>query len=190
MSSFCRIVPRMTVVRRVSSDDLTPRDATSLRALLFASWTDPGDEFTEEDFDHAVGGVHFVVEAGGDIVSHASVVERELHTGGHRLATGYVEAVATLPTHRRRGFSTAIMEIVGEHIDRTFQLGALGTELFAFYERLGWIVWRGSTWVRTDRGLVRTAEEDGYVLVRLTPDTPHLDLSLPISCDWRAGDVW
>ncbi len=180
----------MTVVRRLSTDELTPREVASLRALFDAAWPDPGDAFTEEDWDHTVGGVHFVVETGGDIVSHASVVERELHTAGHRLATGYVEAVATLPTHRRRGFGTVIMEEVGEHIDRAFQLGALGTGLHAFYQRLGWIVWMGSTHVRTDRGLGPTPEEDGYILVRLTPTSPHLDLSLPISCDWRPGDVW
>ncbi|MGH2748513.1 MAG: hypothetical protein ACRDKB_11375, partial [Actinomycetota bacterium] len=87
-------------------------------------------------------------------------------------------------------FGTVIMEEVGEHIDRAFQLGALGTGLHAFYQRLGWIVWIGSTHVRTDRGLVPTPEEDGYILVRLTPTSPHLDLSLPISCDWRPGDIW
>jgi aminoglycoside 2'-N-acetyltransferase I len=155
-----------------------------------AAWPDPDDGFTDEDFDHASGGVHFIVEEDGDIVSHASVIERELHTGSHRLATGYVEAVATLPTHQRRGYGSAIMEQVGEHIDGTFRLGALGTGLHAFYARLGWIVWMGPTSVRTDRGLVPTPEEDGHVLVRLTSTSPYLDLSAPISCDWRSGDVW
>jgi aminoglycoside 2'-N-acetyltransferase I len=82
-------------------------------------------------------------------------VERELRTGGLRLSTGYVEGVATLPVHRRRGFGTAIMERVGKHIDRTFQLGALGSGLLEFYQRLGWFVWQGPTSVRTDRGPFR-----------------------------------
>jgi aminoglycoside 2'-N-acetyltransferase I len=180
----------MSSVRRLSSDELTPRDVMSLRALFDAAWPDPDDGFTDEDLEHARGGVHFMVEEDGDIVSHASVIERELHAGRHRLATGYVEAVATLPTHRRRGFGSAVMEQVGDHIDRTFRLGALGTGLHSFYARLGWIVWAGPTFVRTERGLVRTPEEDGHVLVRQTPTSPHLDLSAPISCDWRSGDVW
>lgn len=177
------------VIRR-STHELTPHDEASLRTLFDAAWPDEGDEFTDEDFAHACGGVHFTIEADGAIVAHASVVERELHTGGHLLATGYVEGVATLPTHRRRGYATAIMERVGEHIDRTFRLGALGSGLHAFYERLGWIVWKGPTSVRTDRGVVPTPEEDGYVLVRLTPTSPSLDLSAPISCGWRPGDDW
>jgi hypothetical protein len=28
------------------------------------------------------------------------------------------------------------------------------------------------------------------VFVRLTQTSPELDLSEPISCDWRPGDVW
>ena len=48
----------------------------------------------------------------------------------------------------------------------------------------------GPTSVHTDAGLLRTPEEDGLVFVRLTPTSPELDLSEPISCDWRPGDVW
>jgi aminoglycoside 2'-N-acetyltransferase I len=79
---------------------------------------------------------------------------------------------------------------VGELIDRTYRLGALSTGVVGFYERLGWVVWEGPTFVTMEAGLVRTAEEDGNVLVRLTPTSPELDLSAPISCEWRPGDAW
>jgi aminoglycoside 2'-N-acetyltransferase I len=180
----------MTTVKRVASHELTTREIASLHALFAAAWPDPDDTFGDEDFDHAMGGAHFVVERDGAIVSHASVVERTLHTGEHRLRTGYVEAVATLPSHRRRGHASAIMQEVGAFIDATFRLGALGTGEHGFYHRLGWIVWKGPKMVRTDRGEVPTPEEDGFILVRLTPTTPRLDLSAPISCEWRPGDVW
>jgi aminoglycoside 2'-N-acetyltransferase I len=177
-------------VRSLTSEDLLPAEAAVLRELFGAAWRDDPEEFTDEDWAHAVGGLHFILEEAGAIVAHASVVERELHTGGHRLATGYVEAVATLPIHQGRGHGTAVMREVGEYIDQTFQLGALGTGSHAFYERLGWVVWKGPTFVRTDSGLTRTREEDGQILVRLTPTSPELDLSAPISCNWRPGDVW
>jgi aminoglycoside 2'-N-acetyltransferase I len=173
----------------VASGDLRPHDVDSLRALFDAAWADE-EEFTNEDWDHAFGGIHFVVGEGGVIVSHASVVERQLHTNGIDLTTGYVEAVATRPLDQRRGYGSAVMREAGEYIDQTFQLGALGTGRHAFYEQLGWVVWKGPTAVRTDRGLVRTPEEDGNILVRLTPQSPQLYLSAPISCDWRPGDVW
>jgi aminoglycoside 2'-N-acetyltransferase I len=180
----------VSLVRRLASDDLSSEEVSVLRELFRAAWGDDSDEFTDEDWDHAVGGVHFILEEGGAIVTHASVVQRELHTSGHRLATGYVEAVATWPIQQGRGYGSALMREVDEHIDQTFQLGALGTGSFAFYERLGWVVWNGPTFVRTDSGLIRTGEDDGQVLVRLTPMSPDLDLSAPISCDWRPGDVW
>jgi aminoglycoside 2'-N-acetyltransferase I len=177
-------------VRRLGSNELSSEEVASLRELFRAAWNEVSDSFTDEDWDHAVGGMHFILEEGEGITAHAAVVERELHTGGLRLATGYVEAVATWPTHQRRGRASSLMREVDEYIDRTFQLGALDTGRTAFYERLGWVAWKGPTFVRTDSGLIRTAEEDGQVLVRLTPTSPDLDLSAPISCDWRPGDVW
>ena len=179
----------MPAVRSVPSDELRSEELAVLRELFRAAWGDGPDAFSDEDWDHAIGGVHFLLEEGAELLAHASVVERELHADRHRLTTGYVEAVATWPLEQRRGFGTAVMRQVGAYIDRTFRLGALGGTP-AFYERLGWVVWKGPTFVRTDSTLVRTAEDDGSVLVRLTPTSPSLDLTAPISCDWRPGDVW
>ena len=161
-----------------------------LRDLFDAAWGGDGEAFADEDWDHAQGGLHFILEEDNEIVTHASVVEREMLTVGRRLATGYVEAVATWPTLRRRGHGTAVMREVDAYIDDTFQLGALDTGVSAFYERLGWVVWKGPTFVRTDSELIRTAEEDGHVLVRLTATSPEIDLSAGISCEWRPGDAW
>lgn len=181
----------MGQVRTASTDELSPRELAVLRELFGSAWSDhPDGAFTDDDWDHAVGGVHFLLEEGEAIVAHASVVERELHADGHRLRTGYVEAVATRPTHQGRGYGSAVMRQVTDHIDRTFPLGALASGSRAFYGRLGWVAWRGPTFVRSSDGLLRTAEDDGYIFVRLTPTTPDLDVTAPISCDWRPGDVW
>lgn len=179
----------MAVVRRLPSDESSSEEVAALRELFRAAWSDDADPFTEDDWEHAIGGVHFLLEEGPALLAHASVVERELHVGPHRLATGYVEAVATWPIHQRLGYGSALMRKVGAYIDQTFQLGALGGTP-AFYQRLGWVVWKGPTFVRRDSKLIRTAEDDGYVLVRLTPASPELDMSAPISCDWRPGAVW
>jgi aminoglycoside 2'-N-acetyltransferase I len=180
----------MVLVRRHASDELSPEEVSALRELFDAAWADDSEVFTDEDWEHALGGFHFILEDEGEIVAHASVVQRELHTNALHLATGYVEAVATSPGRQRRGHGSALMKEVDDYIDRTFQLGALDTGHPAFYERLGWLLWKGPTFVRTDSGLLRTPEEDGSVLVRLTPTTPRLDLLAPISCDWRPGDAW
>lgn len=178
-------------VRIATSEGLTPEEVGALRQLFDEAWRDhPDGAFTDDDWDHATGGLHFICDEEGMIVAHASVVERDIHAGEHPLATGYVEAVATRPGHERRGYGSAVIRAVGDHIDGTFQLGALATGSPGFYERLGWTVWKGPTFVRSEGGLVRTPEEDGSILVRLTPATPDLDFTAPISCDWRSGDVW
>ena len=147
--------------------------------------------FTEEDWLHALGGTHFLLDADSRIICHASVVTRELHVDGVPFRTAYVEAVATDPAHQRQGLGTQVMRAVGAFIDAgDWQLAALGTGSQRFYERLGWRVWRGPSSVRTATGDVATPEEDGYIMVRLTPQSSGIDWSAPLSCEWRPGDVW
>lgn len=178
------------MIRLVPSDALRPDEVAALRELFDEAWRDDAEGFTDQDWSHAVGGVHVIAAAEGRVVAHASVVQRELQAGGRRLRTGYVEAIATRPSHQRQGLGSLVIGEVGELIDRTYPLGALATGVVGFYERLGWVAWEGPTSVRTAAGTVRTATEDGNVFVRLTPASPKLDLSAPISCDWRPGDVW
>jgi len=175
-------------VREVASDALTPRDVAGLRALFAAAW--PDVLFDEHDFAHAMGGRHWLIEIDGRIVSHASVIERVLEAGGRRLRTGYVEAVATLPDHAGLGHGTSVLRAAGDHIRTTFELGALSTDRPAFYERLGWVRWRGPTFVRAPGGPVRTPDDDDGILVLPTTTSPALELTESLSCDWREGDVW
>jgi aminoglycoside 2'-N-acetyltransferase I len=177
-------------LRRVTTQLLTSPEIAGIRSLLWAAFEADGDAMTEGDWQHGLGGTHFVLELDGAMVSHASLVERELHVGGRPLHTGYVEAVATVPDQQGRGFGSRVMTDVSAYIRESFELGALGTGRHAFYERFGWQTWKGPSSVRTPDGPRRTPDEDGYILVLATPRSPELDLTAPISCDWRAGDVW
>lgn len=177
-------------LRRCATAELTALEVAAIRDVLWRAFP-PEDAMTEADWEHALGGVHFVAAAGDRIVAHASVIERALHLRDRALRAGYVEAVAVDPTLHRRGIGTEIMRDVNAYIRAHFELGALGTGEHAFYERLGWRTWRGATSVRTPEGaLVATPDEDGYILVLDTPSSPALDFTSPLSCDWRAGDVW
>jgi aminoglycoside 2'-N-acetyltransferase I len=178
-------------LRLLTSDELSPDEVALVRALLGDAFgTDEDERFTDDDWDHALGGLHHLLEVAGSIVAHASVVERELRVDDLPIRTGYVEAVAVAPSQQRKGYGSRLMHAVNDQIGARFALGALGTGRHAFYERLGWRTWRGPTFVRTADGLQRTPDEDGYVLVLPTPSSPHLDIQAPISCDWRRGDVW
>jgi aminoglycoside 2'-N-acetyltransferase I len=178
------------VLRRVRTPDLTAAEVAAIRALLWDAFGSGEEGMTEDDWEHARGGTHFVLEVDGKIVGHASVVEREIHIGDRPLRTGYVEAVATAPDHQGTGLGSLVMGDVTGYIRERFELGVLGTGRHRFYERLGWQTWGGPPSVRTRDGARRTSDDDGYILVLATPSSPLLDLTAPISCDWRQGDVW
>jgi aminoglycoside 2'-N-acetyltransferase I len=187
-----RIWRRVTAarLRRLATDDLTATELQEIRALMDVAFGTGEEAFADADWQHALGGTHHVLDVAGTIVSHAAVVERTLEIDGRPLRTGYVEAVATAPDAQGEGLGSQVMEAATAEIRDRFELGALGTGRHAFYERLGWETWRGPAFARSPQGLERTPDDEGYVLVLRTPTSPPFELTDPISCDWRAGDVW
>jgi aminoglycoside 2'-N-acetyltransferase I len=178
-------------IRRRTTADLGPAEISAIREIMTLAFGDDEEErFGEDDWAHALGGVHVVVDIDGEIVAHAAIVERTLRMGELPLRTGYVEAVATTPALQGQGLGTLAMADVATLIRDRYELGALGTGSHHFYQRLGWVVWQGPTFVRTAEGLQRTPDEDGGILVLETPASPALDIRAPLSCEWRPGDVW
>lgn len=177
-------------LRELPTDALTSDELRAIRALMDVAFGTGEEAFGDDDWAHALGGGHFVLDLDGEIVSHASVVERALEIGGRPFRTGYVEAVATAPHLHGRGHGSVVMEAATGHIRETFELGCLGTGRRAFYERLGWQTWLGPAFVRAPDGEQRTPDDEGYLLVLRTPASPPFELTERISCDWRPGDVW
>jgi len=181
----------MTVtVRRATTSELAPREIDVLRRMMAAAWKSNDGTFTDSDWEHGTGGIHVLVEEGGEILSHGSVVVRRLEIDAVPVRTGYVEAVATWPEQQRRGYASLVMGEIDEIIRSQYPLGGLSTPVPGFYERLGWELWRGPTFVRTATGTERTPDDDGGIMVLRTPTSPELDLSGTITCEWREGDVW
>jgi aminoglycoside 2'-N-acetyltransferase I len=178
-----------TSLRTVRSADLAPSEWADLTALCVAAFNEPWDGYWE-----SIGpGVHVIAEDPGvGVVAHAAIVDRPLYMGSMTLQAAYVEAVAVWPHLQRSGLGTVVMTEIDRMIDRDYELGALSTGSHAFYERQGWVAWRGPTWIRHPDGRrERSPDEDGNILVRLTPRTPPgLDLAQPIAVDWRPGEVW
>ena len=178
-----------TSIRVVPSAELRTGEWSALTDLCVAAFNEDWDGYWE-----SIGpGVHVIAEeAGRGVVAHAAIVDRLVYPGEATLRTGYVEAVAVAPDLQRRGLGTEVMEVIDSMIDEGYELGALGTGSHAFYARLGWVTWQGPTGIRERDGrLVRSPDEDGGIMVRMTPMTPpDLDLSLPIAVDWRPGEVW
>jgi len=115
--------------------------------------------------------MHALVSEGGELVGHASVVQRRLLHGGRALRAGYVEAVAVRAGQRRRGHGAVLMETLERVVRGAYDLGALAaTDAAAhFYVARGWRPWRGPTWALTPDGTVRTEGEDGGIYVLPAP---------------------
>jgi aminoglycoside 2'-N-acetyltransferase I len=177
----------VTHVRTAHTADLDVETLDAARSLLEAVFE--GD-LTDDDWEHALGGVHALVWEGDQLIGHASVVQRRLVHGGRALRTGYVEGVGVLAGRRGRGHGAAMMEALERVIRGAYDLGALGTtaEAATFYAARGWRPWEGPTSALTPAGVARTEDEDGGIYV--LPVAAALDLSGALTCDWRDGDVW
>lgn len=171
----------------VRSAKLSDLERAKLRALLDVAYD--GD-FGDDDWVHALGGEHVLAFDGDELIAHASVVERVLLHQERQWKTGYVEALAVAPARRRAGVGSKVMEHVELMIQNDFELGALSTSdmAMALYERRGWQRWRGTTWVQTQGGPVRTPDDDDSVFV--WPVTAPIDVRGSLTCDFRNGDVW
>jgi aminoglycoside 2'-N-acetyltransferase I len=189
-------------VRVLQTSALDDRELKAIRRLLDEAFA--GD-FTEDDWQHALGGWHAIVREAHQIVAHASVVERRLFVFGQggqspetitvlssrELRAGYVEAVAVTPARQRTGLGAAVMASITDLVRQRFELGALSTGEWGFYERLGWERWRGPTFVRTADGrLLRTPDEDDGVMVLRCARTLDIDAASAIACEERSGDSW
>jgi aminoglycoside 2'-N-acetyltransferase I len=175
-------------VRTVVTADLPAAGAGRLRAFLDEAF-DGG--FGDDDWSHALGGVHVLATVGGELASHAAVVGRQVIADGQTLRTGYVEAVATGAAWRRRGIGDQVMATAERLVTGGFELGALAAseQGARLYLRRGWQRWQGPLAALTPDGVVPTPDEE--VLVLATPSTPGpLDPTRSLTCDWRRGDLW
>jgi aminoglycoside 2'-N-acetyltransferase I len=178
----------VVVVQVVATGGLFEADLRAIRHLLNEAFT---GSFSEDDWNHALGGWHAMVRSGDLPIAHAAAVERRIIVGDEVFRAGYVEAVAVAAGHRRRGLGTAVMSRVTDLIRAQFELGALSTSRWPFYARLGWERWHGPTCVRTaDGGVMRSEEEDDSVMILRCARSSNISVTDPISCDLRAGDSW
>jgi aminoglycoside 2'-N-acetyltransferase I len=165
-------------------------DAATLRAvreLLDGAFE---DGFGDDDWDHALGGMHALVWEGGEVIGHGSVVQRRLLHAGRALRTGYVEGLAVRSDARGRGYGAALMDALERVVRGAYRLGALSTTEAAagFYTARGWALWRGPSRALTPAGVVRTEDDDGGIYV--LPVADPLDPEAELTCDWRDGDLW
>lgn len=172
----------------IESDQIEAPTRVALRDLWRRAF---GDRFSDDDADHAYGGVHVVVRDGDRLVGHAAAVPRRIRFGeGPWRTVGYVEAVATDPDRQGEGIGRRTMQTLQAEISRRWPVALLSTgRATGFYELLGWERWRGLSYTRTATGTVEDGEHGGLMILRPGPALVP-DLSVAVTCEDRPGDAW
>ena len=181
---------------RIVHLEVLARDALTraMRAEIIALCESAYEEDFSNLFEQLPDSVHVLArDECGSLVSHAEFVPRWLQAGGHEvMRTAYVEAVATLPGHQRKGLATAVLQRLVDVVaaDPAWRLAALSPSDAAFYERLGWELWRGPLAIRHD-GRLEPSPEDEQVMIQRLPRTPAtLDTTMLLTAEWREGELW
>jgi aminoglycoside 2'-N-acetyltransferase I len=187
----CAPRARVHTARLVHTADLDTETHDDARQMVIEAFA---GEFTEADWEHALGGMHALICSHGALIAHAAVVQRRLMHRDTALRCGYVEAVAVREDWRGQGLARALMDSVEQVLRGAYQLGALSSSEAGrhMYAARGWLPWQGPTSVLAPGGLTRTPEDDNclFVLPVDLPNNVELDTTAMITCDWRDGDVW
>ncbi|SCX30335.1 aminoglycoside 2'-N-acetyltransferase I [Mycolicibacterium fluoranthenivorans] len=173
--------------RLIHTADLDGETRADARRMVLDAFA--GD-FTDADWEHALGGMHALVWHHGAIIAHGAVVQRRLLHQGRALRCGYVEAVAVRADWRGQGLAGAVMDAVEQVLRGAYEIGALSSSDAgrSLYGARGWVKWRGATSALTPSGITPTPDDDGAVYV--LPVTAQLDPDGGLTCDWRDGDIW
>ncbi|MFB7913041.1 GNAT family N-acetyltransferase [Streptomyces sp. NPDC056061] len=167
---------------------LTPADLDGIRAFLDTAFE--GD-FSDEDWDHGLGGIHAYVRDGSGLLAHGSVVQRRVVLADRSYRIGYVEAVAVRADRRRQGLGGRVMTALEQVVDGAYAFGALSASEAgaALYAGRGWQVWPGRIAAQATHGVQRLPDEEGSTFVRPVTGRPLPAGSGTLVFDWRDGDV-
>lgn len=146
-------------------------------------------DFSEEDWQHSLGGVRLIGFMNEEIVAHGAVVPRAVRIDDVEEIIGYVEAIAVDPRFWRQGIGTALMEEITKICKSQYQFSMLSTGEKDFYRRSGWVDFKGESYVDLGEKVVRSEEEDeGLMYLGVGK---YLNVSpLKVVCKSRSGDSW
>ena len=168
--------------------ELPPPLLDRIRAFLDTAFE---DGFSDDDWDHTLGGIHAYLTDRSGILAHGSVIQRRVIRAHRSYRIGYVEGVAVRADRRREGLGGRVMTALEGVIDGAYAFGALsssdsGTRLYAAH---GWQLWTGRVGAQGLGAVVPLPDEEGSVYLRGAAGRPPPSPARKLIFDWRDGDV-
>jgi aminoglycoside 2'-N-acetyltransferase I len=177
----------VAVLDAADLDEVSRREIVELCELAY------GEDFSRLFVDFQ-GSTHVLGQDGdGRVVSHAEWVTRWLQPAAlPLLRTAYIEAVATHPSHQRKGLATMLLQRIAHELtaDPAWDLAALSPSYGPFYARLGWEAWKGPLAIRHEGRMEPTPADEEVMIFRLPRTPPTLDVTSLLTAEWRAGEPW
>lgn len=166
---------------------IEPEKLTRIRTFLAEQFA---GEFTNYDWENALGGIHALLWEEGELIGHGSVIQRRLLHRQRALRAGFYECVVIHSERRGIGHGATLMTALAAKLDDAYEISALCSGVVAkpFYTKLGWLPWRGPLATLTPEGVCEDPRFRGRVFVR--EHSFPLDLDGSLACDWRDGDPW
>ncbi len=177
--------------RLVHTSDLDGETREDARRMLVDAFAGGETDFTDTDWEHALGGMHALICVRGALVAHGAVVQRRLIHRGSALRCGYLEAVAVREDWRGQGLAMAVMDGARAGAARRVPAGcaaARRTRAGPSTGRAAGCRGRGRPRCSRPPALTPTPDDDGSIFV--FPLAADLDTAGEITCDYRDGDVW
>ncbi len=133
--------------------------------------------------------VRVLVYRDAQMIGHAVVSTRWLQPEGLPiLRCAYIDEVAVSKTEQGKGVGKAMMQHVASIIT-DYEIAALETGVPAFYQTVGWQLWRGALAGRGKQGLIPTPQQRGIMILRL-PKTPLLNLDGLLTIEDQTERIW
>ncbi|MDX1892322.1 GNAT family N-acetyltransferase [Mycolicibacterium sp. 050158] len=176
--------------RLVHTSDLDDETREDAHRMLVGAFGDGEIDFADDDWEHALGGMHALICVRGALIAHGAVVQRRVIHRGAALRCGYLEAVAVREDWRGQGLASAVMDALEQVLRGAYQLGALSASEAGrpLYASRGWLPWQGRTSTLSPHGVVPTPGDDASIFV--FPVSVELDITGELTCDHRDGDPW
>ncbi|MCZ2977984.1 GNAT family N-acetyltransferase [Acinetobacter baumannii] len=175
----------------IAAQDLDKNQRYQIAELCFSAFDeDPWSQYT-----FMQKAIHVVGILNNQIVSHALWTDRVFTINGSSdVKTAYVEYVTTDYTMRGKGLATQLLKYLVETLTHLeYGLAALQPENEAFYEKLGWTVWKGNLSIKQDTFSYLTDEYEIMLYslnIQMKDRLSNSSEEDTICADWREGELW